>query len=75
MFDFEIETYKNANNLQENAMCLIFAKMCKGQSIFSMKSPWTTTLYLYYNYRFNLCIVIHHVICTYIIELKCIRQG
>jgi hypothetical protein len=30
MFDFEIETYKNANNLQENAMCLIFAKMCKG---------------------------------------------
>jgi len=30
MFDFEIETYKNANNLKENAMCLIFAKMCKG---------------------------------------------
>ncbi len=30
MFDLEIKTYKNANNLQENTMCLIFTKMCKG---------------------------------------------
>jgi hypothetical protein len=30
MFEIEIETYKNANNLEENAMYLIFAKMCKG---------------------------------------------
>ncbi len=30
MFDFEIETYKNANNLQESTMYLIFTKMYKG---------------------------------------------
>jgi hypothetical protein len=73
MFDLEIETYKNVNNLKENSMCLTFAKICKGLSTISMKSPWTTTLYLYYNFRFNLCIVIHDATC--IIELKCIKQG
>lgn len=30
MFDLEIETYKNVNNLKENSMCLTFAKICKG---------------------------------------------